>query len=300
MTEATGTTETAAAEAVALPTAASEEATPPAPPETPEQAAEREKTEARQGRIDRATRAERAATEAREMRRAKAEREKASAERQRLATERQQWEARQQQEAEAIRRGGLGALKARTGLEYSQLTKEWIDQSTPEGKERARIAEMLDKQQQTIQQLTQQQQRAAIDQAFTGLQATLEANAEKYPHAYDMSSRMFRAAVPAVAQALINQGRQPTESLVLKMLDDAEKTEHDERESRRSARLKRIATKPSNGATSQANRSTATGAVRTLTAQDVSERAAGRGTKTDAELDEEIARTIRPMLKMEE
>lgn len=270
--------------------------TEPAPPETPEQAAARDVSERKAARIARATASEKAAAEARETRRAKRAHETAHAERQRLANERQAWERQQQERAEAIRRGGIAALKAQTGLEYSKLTLDWIDQSTPEGKERARIAQLLEQQQRTIQELSQSQQQQKIEQAFTALNTTLETHADKYPHAYAMSSRMFRAAVPAIAQALINQGRQPTESLVLKMLDDAEKNEHDERETRRSALQKRLGTKPGNGQT-QASRSTANGAVRTLTSQDGSERARSAGPKTAAELDEEIARVIAPMLK---
>lgn len=296
----TETTETTT-EATEAPPPEAELAPPadPPPAETPEQAAAREQKQVRDGRIERATRAEQAAAEGREMRRAYRAREQAATERRQLDAERRAWEEKQAAEAEAIRKGGVGALRARTGLDYSTLTKEWIDESSPEGRERAQFARDMAEHKRALAELTQQQQAQRIEAAFTAITSTLEHNAEKFPHVYEMTSGEFRAAVPAIAQRLIAQGRQPTESLVLKTLDDIAKDVHAERENRRAALQTRIKSKPSNGATQQSSSSNASRAVRTLTSQDGSQREAERGRKTEAELDEEIARVIKPMLRDE-
>jgi len=269
----------------------------PAEPQTPEQVAAREAEQRKTDRIARATAAEKAAAEAREIRRADRAREEAKRARDEARREREAYEAKQKEDAEAIRKGGLSALKARTGLEYRELTKEWIDQSSPEGQERARIAKMLEDQQAKIAKFEEAQQRALVDESFRALDAVLEEKAEEFPYAYDMSRRMFRAAVPIIAQSLINQGRQPTQSAVLKLLDESEKPEHDERENRRAARQARSKPKPSNGVTQQPSSPNASRAVRTLTSQDGSERARERGDKTAAELDDEILANLKQMMR---
>lgn len=291
VTETTAPAETAEATAPEAPA-------PAAPPaeKTPEQAAADAAASRRAERISRAAEAEKRAAEARESRRVRQDIERAEQERARVAQERQAWEQQRNAEAEAIRKGGLEALKAR-GLDYAELTKEYIDQSSPEAQERARLRAEVENTKKQLEELTASQQRAAAERAYAEIQTALEQHADEYPDAYELSPGMFRAGVSVIARQMIAQGRQPTYTSVLKSLDESAKADHAVRQQRRSALQKRIKPTPSQAPT-QPEGPNASRTTRTLTSQDGSQRASnGERRKTDAELDEEIARTIRPMLR---
>jgi hypothetical protein len=272
------------------------DASAPPPEKTPEQAAAEADAARRAERVERAAATERRAAEVRESKRVRQDIARAESERQRLAQERQDWERQRTSEAEAIRKGGLDALKAR-GLDYTQLTREYIDQSSPEAQAAARMARELEETKTQLQQLTAEQQAAKVEKAYQWIENTLEKRADEFPYAYELSPGAFRASVSAIAQSLRNQGRQPTESVVLKMLDDATKAEHDVRESRRTALQKRSKS-PASQASTPVDSRNANPAVRTLTNGDAGQRVSSGGRqKTEAELDDEIARAIAPMLR---
>lgn len=264
--------------------------------ETPEARATREAKERSAERVARAVESEKRAAEHRAERRAKQERERVASELAQLRREREAFERERRENLEAVKKGGPAALKAKLGVDYKDLTKQWVDESSPEGQERARIARLLDEQEKRIAELSQREQARQIEQRYQSLERELDKRAEEFPHAYAMTSKMFRAAVPAVAQLLINQGRRPTEALVLKTLDELEKVEHDERETRRSALQERSKARPSNGASTQSGSSNASRAVRTLTNQDVG-RSRDGAPKSEAEKDEEILANLRNILR---
>ena len=288
-----------AIEALETPAATEETPAVDAPPadETPEARADREAKARSAERVTRAVESERKSAALREEKRAKQARERVASERMQLQREREAREKEQREYQEAIKKGGPAALKARLGMDYKDLTKTWIDESSPEGQERARIAQLLEENNRRVAELTQREQQRQVEANFVAIEGALESRAEEFPHAYAMSSKMFRGAVPAVAQMLINQGRQPTQSLVLKTLDELEKAEHTERETRRTALQKRSKTGPSNGASSLPGSSNASRAVRTLTTQDGTERSRERSQKTEAEKDEEILANLREMFR---
>lgn len=234
-----------------------------------------------------------------------------------LQREREQWEAQKRAEAEReerarqerrerLRTDGIGALKELTGLDYTDLTREEIARMDPNMRAMLELQQenraMKEKVSAFDEWKAEQERQAQIARAEQGLRVTMErldASADDYPHAFEMSAREQRAAIMSIAQSLVAQGERATVPKILRLLDEEAKALQDERAQRRA--MRGATAKPSDGG--QANPATPLGStatrsepLRTLTNGGAAPKAAVREL-SDEEKDELLRKELREALR---
>lgn len=306
--ETTAPTTPAAPDAPPPEAAAGQE--PPAPEPTPEEAAaaaeQSARDERRAARIRDAAAAEERAAERRAQSRAQGELRRLEQERAEFQRQRDAWQRERETEREAVLRGGPDALKARLGLDYSDLTREYLSETDPHMKERIAERRELDaikrELEETRQWKAQQEQERLSQAAEQGMRLVLKSlddAGDRYPNAWEMSEAEQRRELARIAGEMRADGETPNVPGLLKRLDVYAKAIQDEREKRRSLRKPPVTT-PSDGKPATASSSSAIrGDTRTLTNAAASAKTNGRQL-TEEEQDEIFRQQLREAMKKDE
>lgn len=219
-------------------------------------------------------------------------------ERAQFEQERAQFQQQARAQAEAIRKGGPEALKA-LGLNYEQLTREWIDSGSPEERVnalQARLDAQEEQAQRREQEYRQQQAERHEHQTVYGATQVLERHAASYPDAYDLPENLQIAGISRIKHQLLEAyGQAPTYEQVFERLDYEAKMHFTEVERRRQARASRA--NPSNGAVSQEESAQANqGKPRTLNNGLSATKATRKTPMTEEEMDAMLLSELREAL----